>query len=176
MASRILSAPLGAKSTAWAEWDGWRGPPELVVQIARAALWTVSREPPPPVKAVCSIEVHVGGDVERFADPMDFREQVTADGLRNFRWLDIRVQRGNDHVWVRLSPINVILGRPGVVLLASAADAARAEGMRDSVAGSIGRRTGRNRRRSGMSPGWFVWTCSRRQPRVAASPYSEANG
>jgi hypothetical protein len=132
--------------TAWSEWAGWRGPPELVAQIARAALWAVSG-------GTCSIELHVAGDVERFADPDDFLAHATHDGLRRFGRLDIRVSEGDADVQIRLSPHNVKLGRPGVIVLASAGERERAERMRDAVAASVDRRTGRNRRFSGMVEG-----------------------
>ena len=142
----------GWVSTAWAEWAGWRGPPELAAQIARAALWAVSEEVT-PVKATCSIELHVGADVERFDDPREFADHATRDGLRRFSRLDIRVRQDDGDIRIRLSPLNVRLGRPGVVLLASAGERARAERMRDVVAASIGRRTGRHRQASGTLEG-----------------------
>lgn len=144
--------PSGRPWTAWAEWAGWRGPPELVSQIARAALWAVSEEVQPQ-EAMCSIELHVATDVERFRDPMDFREHATPDGLRHFDWPAIRVMYGDDDVRVRLSPSNVKKGRPGVVLLATAAEPKQAENMRDTVAASIDRRTGRHRQLKGVLEG-----------------------
>jgi hypothetical protein len=148
--SRSPSSHRARAYVAWAEWNGWRGPPELVAQIARAGLWALAGTHPPTQDATCSIELEVDDDVERFADPKDFREQATADGLRRFSQLDLRMRLKDDDVHVCLSPINVKRGRPGVVLLATATDERRAVALRDGVAASISRRAGRNHQHRGQ--------------------------
>lgn len=86
-------------SARWTFWEGWRGPPELVAHVARAAVRAVGAGATSP-----SIELRVGADVELFDNAKDFLESATADGLRRFTTLalDVEGTRGRVRVeWKR---------------------------------------------------------------------------
>src|SRR2546421_11322935 len=61
----------------WVKWFSWRGSPQLVAQVARAAQRAAGAD-------VCSIVVSVRGDQEVFASPANFAEDVTPEALRDF--------------------------------------------------------------------------------------------
>ncbi|HEX4187223.1 MAG TPA: hypothetical protein VHY83_04925 [Solirubrobacteraceae bacterium] len=63
------------------EWTYWRGSPELLAHVARAAIRTVEEG---STSATCTIAVTVGYDQEVFASPSDFTSQVTPEALRKF--------------------------------------------------------------------------------------------
>ena len=78
------SAKRDVSRTAWAFWAGWRGPPELVVQIARRARWAVCASDDETAAAGCKMTVYVKNDVEPIQRCDTFDAEVTADALRNF--------------------------------------------------------------------------------------------
>ncbi|TMK96106.1 MAG: hypothetical protein E6G42_00110 [Actinobacteria bacterium] len=69
----------------WVKWFSWRGSPQLVAQVARAATRAVEGV------TVSTIDVCVGEDHEVFADPYDFTRDATPEALRDFSSIRIHV-------------------------------------------------------------------------------------
>lgn len=76
-----------------AQWNFWRGPPELlahVVRVARRALGAA--DAPEAGKASCKIDFEVADDHEIFFSPSDFTAGITRQALRHFKSIRIDVQ------------------------------------------------------------------------------------
>jgi hypothetical protein len=70
-------------------WHFWRGSPELLAQIGRAAVRAVGTDGDPFPR--CTIDVEVRGDHEVFA-PAEFAKGVTPEALRRFTSILISVE------------------------------------------------------------------------------------
>jgi hypothetical protein len=82
---------------AWAYWFAWKGPLELVVRIARAAVDAAEKGGNEPR---CEIKMRIDEDVEVFGSPEEFETQATRSGLRFFHHLEITVGESDRHVAV----------------------------------------------------------------------------
>ncbi len=81
------------------EWNLWRGSPELLAQVARAALRATAHDMEAPPR--CLIDIEVAGDHEVFTSPSDFTAQATREALRDFR--RIRVQATGEALTVTVN-------------------------------------------------------------------------
>jgi len=66
----------------WVKWFSWRGSPQLVAQVARAAQRAAGAEQ-------TSIVVSVGEDEEVFSSPTNFVKDATPEALREFKTIRI---------------------------------------------------------------------------------------
>jgi hypothetical protein len=64
------------------EWDGWRGSPELLAQVARGSVRATGRD---GQETPGLIDIEVGGDHEIFSSPSDFTKNATREALRAFQ-------------------------------------------------------------------------------------------
>lgn len=92
--SEAAAAPI---PFAWAYWFAWKGPLELAVRIARAAVDAAEKG---GIEPRCEIRMHIEEDVEVFGSPEDFETQATRSGLGAFHHLEIRVGESDRHVAV----------------------------------------------------------------------------
>lgn len=86
---------------AWAISPGWRGSPELLAHIARAAGRALEDET--GGRAQYEATVYVADDLERFDDPRTFRQDVTKDALKNFESIEFRVAGNGLQVAITLA-------------------------------------------------------------------------
>jgi hypothetical protein len=135
---------------AWAFWDGWRGPPELVVHVVRRALWAVELTDAEHATAECKVDVYVKDDVEPIQRFDAFATDVTDDALRNFSVIaiDVRGPRGRVNVDLARKP-HAELGPPRSGVLVVVSNSSVAVEVREVVARTLERRTGRRKRYSG---------------------------
>ena len=135
---------------AWAFWDGWRGPPELVIQVARRAQWAVGSTDEERATATCKIHVYVKEDVEPIKSLDAFETEVTQDALRNFSVIaiDVRGHRGRVTVEFARKP-HAELGPPRSGVLVAVSESSDGVNVREVVARAVERRTGRRERYSG---------------------------
>jgi hypothetical protein len=85
---------------AWGIWPSWQGAPDLVARVGRVAIELLSEDRFTPE---CWIQVYVDDDVEEFASPDAFLEDVTAQALRSFASLTIEVTRREDGAYVSVA-------------------------------------------------------------------------
>jgi hypothetical protein len=88
-----------------AEWNFWRGSPELLAQVARTALRVTSRDGDPAPQ--CMIDVEVADDHEIFTSPSDFVKDVTRQALRAFKSIRVDAKGVASHAavtWRRRRP------------------------------------------------------------------------
>jgi hypothetical protein len=87
--------------SAWALCPGWRGSPDLLAHIPRAADWALKDlgEDRPR----CKVTVCVADDVERFNSPRAFRHDVTNDALRHFESIEFGVAGNGLEVSITLA-------------------------------------------------------------------------
>jgi hypothetical protein len=148
-----------APSSAWAVLPGWSGPPELLARIAQAALEAIEELETDAPQCNISVTVPVtydgrtGEDVERFDSPQGFIEKVTADALRKFTSVHMRIVGRNARLDVRVIRerglrfariLEFLLGRrptEGIFLTVASTDphARDVKDVRDRVLGAIGR-------------------------------------
>lgn len=135
---------------AWAFWDGWRGPPELVIHVARRAQSAVSSTDEERATATCKMQVYVKEDVEPIQTPDAFETEVTDDALRNFSVIAIDVcgPRGRVNVDLARTP-HADFGPPRSGVLVAVAESSDAVEVREVVARAVERRTGQRKRYSG---------------------------
>lgn len=82
-----MSGTSGHRPCASRKWPGWRGPKELLVHTARAIEFEIISET--GQAPICQIDLAVDTDCEEFHSVNDFKENVTTDGLKRFRRLEI---------------------------------------------------------------------------------------
>jgi len=145
-AAGALPAPV-----AWADWISWRGPPELVVQIARRAIWAVGSTDHERQAATCTVEVLVRGDVEPISSPDRLLDEVTSDALRKFSMIaiDVRGARGRVLIEMTRKPMKDRGPLRRGVLLTAVSEVGAANDLRETVARAIERRASRGMRRYG---------------------------
>ncbi len=90
-------------SFAWAYYPDWRGPLDLVVRIALAAVQ--GARDLGVTDPVCCIAVSVlpSGDVERFRSVDNLKSYLTASAIKRFHSIDIRVEDVDRRPWVAVS-------------------------------------------------------------------------
>ena len=90
-------------SIAWAYYPDWRGPLDLVVRVALAAVQ--GARDLGVTDPVCCIAVKVwpSGDVERFRSVDNLKSYVTASAIKRFHSIDIRVEDLDGRPWVAVS-------------------------------------------------------------------------
>ncbi len=136
-------APGDVPPVAWAFWGGWRGPPELVKQVARRARWAVGSTDEERAAASCKMRVYVKADVEPIHSLDAFDTEVTNDALRNFTVIAIEVRgpRGRVDIHLARKP-HADLGPPRGGVLVAVSESPDAIDVREVVARSVERRTG----------------------------------
>ena len=130
-------------SAAWAVWNAWRGDPALFARVVRAANYEVEQAFGAP--PICSIEIAVNGDVERFTSADDMLEHATAQALRSFASITVSVRVGDADaaLVVARKPTAPLTDYevPGAVLVVSATgpEQQRVRSVRDGIATAFDR-------------------------------------
>jgi hypothetical protein len=95
---------------AWARWASWRGSPELIGRIGRAAIEAVQNRTGQSPQ--CRIAVAVDGDTEVFASPAEFNSEVSPEALRRLRSVVIRAEAAGVVVSAEFSRPPTSWGKP----------------------------------------------------------------
>ncbi len=137
-------------SAAWAYWDGWRGAPELLIQVVRRARSAVGSAAEESARATCKMHVYVKDDLEPIQDPDSFDTEATEDGLRNFSVIaiDVTGARGRVNVYFARKP-HPEVGPPRSGVLVAVSECSNAVEVRETVAHAVERGTRLWKRRSG---------------------------
>jgi len=87
----VQPAPHSPYASAWCLWEQWRGPAELVAQVARASVWALR-----DAECDCTsrVDVYAYHDIESFSTPSEFLKEVSSEALKGFDAIVISVGKG----------------------------------------------------------------------------------